>query len=181
MRITRRWVGTKNCFSHFLIYWSFARRHWRNQVKCYTRIQSSIAKLHWYLSRDCPEKVSFFFDKIIVQTNQLTSVFIMLLSIKCVAKINRNFWKIFRPFLILRTKAPTCKITFKKHTLKNCKSLSERQFSVLSSNTLEIGKGKSSLGVLVIYKPSKCPTLNPAFRLLNVRVVTSSFPFLILI
>lgn len=140
MRITRRWVGTKNCFSHFLIYWSFARRHWRNQVKCYTRIQSSIAKLHWYLSRDCPEKVSFFFDKIIVQTNQLTSVFIMLLSIKCVAKINRNFWKIFRPFLILRTKAPTCKITFKNTPWKTSSRFPSDSFRYYPSIRLRSAK-----------------------------------------
>lgn len=53
-----------------------------------------------------------FSDKIIEQTNQLTCVFFKLLSIKFVAEINRNFRKIFRPFLTLGTKAPSCKIIF---------------------------------------------------------------------
>ena len=57
-----------------------------------------------------------FSDKIIEQTNQLTCVFFKLLSIKFIAEINRNFWKIFRPFLTLRTKAPSCKIIFKIDT-----------------------------------------------------------------
>ena len=53
-----------------------------------------------------------FSDKIIEQTNQLTCVFFKPLSIKFVAEINRNFWKIFRPFLTLGTRAPSCKIFF---------------------------------------------------------------------
>lgn len=120
-----------------------------------------------------------FSDKIIEQTNQLTCVFFKLLSIKFVAEINRNFWKIFRPFLTLGTRAPSCKIIFKNwYALKKSnvkKSPSEKPFQVIICNTLWLSaKDRLHLGFLSIYNPLKCPTLNQSLLPLDA-CVTSSF------
>lgn len=107
-----------------------------------------------------------FSDKIIEQTNQLTCVFFKLLSIKFVAEINRNFWKIFRPFLTLGTKAPSCKIIFKNwYALKKSnvkKSPSEKTFlSHFLQYTIVASKGQGSLRFSVYIQPFEVSYTEP--------------------
>lgn len=106
-----------------------------------------------------------FSDKIIEQTNQLTCVFFKLLSIKFVAEINRNFWKIFRPFLTLGTRAPSCKITFKNwYALKksNVKvTFRETFLSHFLQYTIVVSKGQVSLRFSVYIQPFEVSYTEP--------------------
>lgn len=106
-----------------------------------------------------------FSDKIIEQTNQLTCVFFKLLSIKFVAEINRNFWKIFRPFLTLGTRAPSCKIIFKNwYALKksNVKvTFRETFLSHFLQYTIVVSKGQVSLRFSVYIQPFEVSYTEP--------------------
>lgn len=106
-----------------------------------------------------------FSDKIIEQTNQLTCVFFKLLSIKFVAEINRNFRKIFRPFLTLGTKAPSCKIIFKNwYALKksNVKvTFRETLLSHFLQYTIVVSKGQVSLRFSVYIQPFEVSYTEP--------------------
>lgn len=106
-----------------------------------------------------------FSDKIIEQTNQLTCVFFKLLSIKFVAEINRNFWKIFRPFLTLGTRAPSCKIFFKNwYALKksNVKvTFRETFLSHFLQYTIVVSKGQVSLRFSVYIQPFEVSYTEP--------------------
>ena len=106
-----------------------------------------------------------FSDKIIEQTNQLTCVFFKLLSIKFVAEINRNFWKIFRPFLTLGTRAPSCKIIFKNwYALKksNVKvTFRETFLSHFLQYTIVASKGQVSLRFSVYIQPFEVSYTEP--------------------
>lgn len=106
-----------------------------------------------------------FSDKIIEQTNQLTCVFFKLLSIKFVAEINRNFWKIFRPFLTLGTRAPSCKIIFKNwYALKksNVKvTFRETFLSHFLQYTIVVSKGQVSLRFSAYIQPFEVSYTEP--------------------
>ena len=106
-----------------------------------------------------------FSDKIIEQTNQLTCVFFKLLSIKFVAEINRNFWKIFRPFLTVGTRAPSCKIIFKNwYALKksNVKvTFRETFLSHFLQYTIVVSKGQVSLRFSVYIQPFEVSYTEP--------------------
>lgn len=106
-----------------------------------------------------------FSDKIIEQTNQLTCVFFKLLSIKFVAEINRNFWKIFRPFLTLGTRALSCKIIFKNwYALKksNVKvTFRETFLSHFLQYTIVASKGQVSLRFSVYIQPFEVSYTEP--------------------
>lgn len=106
-----------------------------------------------------------FSDKIIEQTNQLTCVFFKLLSIKFVAEINRNFWKIFRPFLTLGTRALSCKIIFKNwYALKksNVKvTFRETFLSHFLQYTIVVSKGQVSLRFSVYIQPFEVSYTEP--------------------
>ena len=106
-----------------------------------------------------------FSDKIVEQTNQLTCVFFKLLSIKFVAEINRNFWKIFRPFLTLGTRAPSCKIIFKNwYALKksNVKvTFRETFLSHFLQYTIVVSKGQVSLRFSVYIQPFEVSYTEP--------------------
>lgn len=106
-----------------------------------------------------------FSDKIIEQTNQLTCVFFKLLSIKFVVEINRNFWKIFRPFLTPGTRAPSCKIIFKNwYALKksNVKvTFRETFLSHFLQYTIVVSKGQVSLRFSVYIQPFEVSYTEP--------------------
>lgn len=106
-----------------------------------------------------------FSDKIIEQTNQLTCVFFKLLSIKFVVEINRYFWKIFRPFLTLGTRAPSCKIIFKNwYALKksNVKvTFRETFLSHFLQYTIVVSKGQVSLRFSVYIQPFEVSYTEP--------------------
>lgn len=106
-----------------------------------------------------------FSDKIIEQTNQLTCVFFKLLSIKFVAEINRNFWKIFRPFLTLGTRALGCRIIFKNwYALKksNVKvTFRETFLSHFLQYTIVVSKGQVSLRFSVYIQPFEVSYTEP--------------------
>lgn len=106
-----------------------------------------------------------FSDKIVEQTNQLTCVFFKLLSIKFVAEINRNFWKIFRPFLTLGTRALSCKIIFKNwYALKksNVKvTFRETFLSHFLQYTIVVSKGQVSLRFSVYIQPFEVSYTEP--------------------
>lgn len=106
-----------------------------------------------------------FSDKIVEQTNQLTCVFFKLLSIKFVAEINRNFWKIFHPFLTLGTRALSCKIIFKNwYALKksNVKvTFRETFLSHFLQYTIVVSKGQVSLRFSVYIQPFEVSYTEP--------------------